>query len=145
MTRDSVRFLPEMVDLAGKIGVILNLNPVYDFMGTQGFEQSTYSYIRYYGRRRNVRLNLAALEFVRSGGNRVYLPRCRAKETTVTILPDGSRISPCFYNPGGRQGVEDVCSSCMRWAYMLPSFSVGWDKYYWLNRYSEWRAGLARK
>ncbi len=137
MTRDSVRFLPEMVELAEKLKVMVYLNPVYDFYGTQGFEDATIAYVRYYFKRRNVLVNLAVLEFNRRGGNRVIFPRCRARETTVTILPDGNRITPCFFNPGGRQGREDICSSCMRWPYMLPSFSKGLDKYFWLNLYSK--------
>lgn len=138
LTRDSVRFLPEMIELAEKLKTPVYLNPVYDFFGTQGFEPATIDYIKYYGRKKNVFVNLAVLEFVRAGGNRVIYPRCRARETTVTVLPDGSRAAPCFFNPGGRQGKEDVCSSCMRWPYMLPSFSVGPDKYFWLNLFSEW-------
>ncbi|KPJ69868.1 hypothetical protein AMJ44_02050 [candidate division WOR-1 bacterium DG_54_3] len=144
MTRDSVRFLPEMIELAEKLKVFIYLNPVYGFYGTQGFENATFFHIRYYSRRKNILLNLAVLEFVKAGGNRVLLPRCKAKETTLTILPDGNRVSPCFFNSGGRQGREDICSSCMRWPYMLPSFSKGFDKYFWLNLYSRleaWRKG----
>jgi len=141
ITRDSVRFLPEMIDLAERLGVFIYLNPVYDFYGTQGFERPTIAHIRYYSRAKNVLLNLAAWEFVKSGGNRTILPRCRAKETTVTILPDGSSVSPCFFNQGGEQGRSDVCSSCMRWPYMIPSFSKGFDKYFLLNLVSE---GLRR-
>lgn len=137
LTRDSVRFLPEMVELAERLGVPLRLSPVCDFYGTQGFENATIDHIRYYGRRRQVLVNLAQLEFVRAGGNRTLYPRCRARQTTLTLLPDGSRLSPCFYNPGGRQGSESVCSSCMRWPYMLPSFSLGLDKYRWLDLWSE--------
>ena len=137
ITRDSVRFLPEMLELSEKLGVLLQLSPVYDFYSTQGFERATIDHIKYYARRKNVIVNLAALEFVKSGGNRVIFPRCQAVESTVTLLPDGSRVSPCFFNPGGRQGREPVCSSCMRWPYMLPSFTKGIDKYYWLNLYSE--------
>lgn len=137
LTRDSVRFLPEMIELAEKLKVFIYLNPVYDFYGSQGFEPVTIAHIRYYARRKNVLLNFAVLEFVKAGGNNVLLPRCRAKETVVTILPDGSRVSPCFFNPGGNQGRDPICSSCMRWPYMLPSFSRGIDKYFWLNLYSE--------
>ncbi|MGB9613544.1 MAG: hypothetical protein ACPL4K_05165, partial [Candidatus Margulisiibacteriota bacterium] len=137
MTRDSVRFLPEMVELAEKLKVLINLNPVYDFYGTQGFEKETIDYIRYFGRKKNVLLNLAAVEFVKAGGNNILFPRCRAMETTVTLLPDGSRVLPCFFNPNGKQGKEAVCSSCLRWPYMLPSFSRGPDKYFWLNAYSK--------
>jgi MoaA/NifB/PqqE/SkfB family radical SAM enzyme len=136
MTRDSVRFLPEMVELSEKTRVPVYLNPVYDFYGTQGFQPATIEYIKYFSRRENVLVNLAALELVRSGGNNILLPRCRAQESVVTVLPDGKESAPCFFNPGGRQGREAVCSSCLRWPYMLPSFGRGWDKYFWLNLYS---------
>jgi hypothetical protein len=85
-----------------------------------------------------VLVNRAALEFIRSGGNKVIYPRCRAKDAAITLLPDGQMVSPCFSNRGGRQGREDVCSSCMHWPYMIPSFSLGIDKYFWLNLISEW-------
>jgi MoaA/NifB/PqqE/SkfB family radical SAM enzyme len=137
ITRDSVRYLPEMVELSEKLGVRLYLSPVYDFYGTQGFEGATVDHIKYFTRRPLVLADLAALEFVRSGGNRTLYPRCRARQTTLTLMPDGRRLSPCFFNPNGRQGSEGVCSSCMRWPYMLPSFSIGFDKYFWLNLYSE--------
>ena len=39
LTRDSVRFLPEMLELSEKLKVLLYLNLVYDFYGTQGFER----------------------------------------------------------------------------------------------------------
>ncbi|OGB90540.1 hypothetical protein A2625_03225 [candidate division WOR-1 bacterium RIFCSPHIGHO2_01_FULL_53_15] len=137
ITRDSVRFLPEMVELAGKLGARVYLSPVYDFFGTQGFESATIDHIKYFTRQKFVLASLAALEFVRAGGNRTLYPRCRAKQTTITVMPDGSRVSPCFFNRSGRQGSEAACSSCMRWPYMLPSFSLGLDKYFWLNLYSE--------
>ena len=137
LTRDSVLYIPEMIDLAEKLKVLVYLRPVYDFHGTQGFEEPTLAHLKYYFKRRSVLLNLAALEFVKAGGNKVYLPRCRAKETTVTVLPDGQQVSPCFFNQKGRQGREDICSSCMRWPYMLPSFAKGLDKYFWLDQYSK--------
>ena len=136
MTRDNVLYLPEILELAEKLKVLVYLDPVYDYFGTQGFEDATISHIRYYFSRRNVLLNLAVLEFAKAGGNRAILPRCKAKETTVTILPNGKKVSPCFFNQGGEQGREDICTSCMRWSYMLPSFSKGFDRYFWLNLYS---------
>jgi MoaA/NifB/PqqE/SkfB family radical SAM enzyme len=138
LTRDNVRFLPEMVELSERLKVPVSLNPVYDYFGTQGFAPATIEHILYYSRKRNVRVNRAALEFIKAGGNQTFLPRCRARDLTVTMLPDLSLVSPCFYNRSGQQGREPICSSCMRWPYMLPSFSVGIDKYFWLNLYSEW-------
>jgi hypothetical protein len=140
-----VRFLPELYELTERLRVPANLTPVYDFSGTQGFAPETIQSIKYYARRPRVFVNLAALEFVKSGGNNLLWPRCRAKETTITLLPDGQFVSPCFFNPGGEQGRGAICSSCMRWPYMLPSFRVGWDKYYWWNWFSETRKNSKHK
>lgn len=137
LTRDSVLYLPDMVDLADRLKVRVYLNPVYDFSGTQGFELPTHDHIKYYSRRKNVLVNLAVLLFTKNHGNKVLYPRCFAKETTVTVLPDGKIVQPCFFNQGGKEGREDVCSGCMRWDYMLPSFSAGFDKYFWLNLVSQ--------
>ncbi|MBU0501642.1 MAG: radical SAM protein [bacterium] len=138
MTRDSVLYLPEMIDLAETLRVFIQLLPVYDNFGTQGFAEETIKHIKYYSRRRNVLLNLALLDLVKNKGNKTLWPRCRASQTTVTILPDGRQVSPCFFNQEGREGRADICSSCMRFSYMLPSFSHGFDKYYWLNKYSNY-------
>ncbi|MFH2034146.1 MAG: radical SAM protein [Candidatus Margulisiibacteriota bacterium] len=138
MTRDSVLYLPEAVELAEKHGTILQLNPVYDFNGTQGFDKDTVRHIRYFFKRKSVRLDLAVLEFARNRGNSVLLPRCRASQAVLTLLPDLKEVGPCLYNQGGRQGREDICSSCMRWPYIEPSFKIGFDKYRMLHIYSKW-------
>ena len=138
MTRDSVLYLPEMIELAQSLGVFINLLPVYDNFGTQGFEKETINHIKYYSRRKTVLLNLALLELVKDRGNKTLMPRCRARQTTVTVLPNGKIVAPCFFNQDGVQGRADICSGCMRFPYMLPSFLHGFDKYYWLNRYSNY-------
>jgi len=138
ITRDSVRFIPETYELAQRLGVGLIINPVYDFIGLQGFSKETLQYIKYYSKKKGIKINLAALEFIASGGNNVHWPRCHASETVLTMMPDGKIILPCFFNKDGREGKETVCSGCTRWPYMLPSFRVGFDKYFFLNLYSNW-------
>ncbi|OGC35053.1 hypothetical protein A2311_06005 [candidate division WOR-1 bacterium RIFOXYB2_FULL_48_7] len=138
ITRDSIRYLPEMVELAERLNKVIQILPVHDFQGTQGFEPITLEHIKYYSRHRLVVVDLALLQFIKDGGNQVLFPRCRAQETTLTIAPDGQLIKPCFFNPAGRQGKENVCSCCMRWPYMLPSLSSAWDKYRLLALYSNW-------
>jgi len=137
VTRDSIRFLPEMIDIAEKIKVKVQINPVYDFEGLQGFEKASIDHIKYFHKRPGVKVDLAALEFMKRGGNNIAWPRCRARETTITFLPDGSRASPCFFNRGGKQGREQVCIGCTRWPYMLPSFSAGIDKYRLMHEWSK--------
>ncbi|MFA4967847.1 MAG: radical SAM protein [Candidatus Margulisiibacteriota bacterium] len=137
VTRDSIRFLPEMIEIAEKMKVEVYLNPVYDFHGLHGFEKESLDYIKYYFNRQRVRVNLAALEFIKNGGNNTVWPRCRVRSTTVTYLPDGNRAAPCLYNRGGEEGKSAECIGCTRWPYMLPSFSIGFDKYRVLYEWSK--------
>jgi len=138
VTRDSILYLPEAVDLCLNHKVKMIINPVYDYLGTQGFETASIDHMKYFFRHRYARINLAQMQFLRAQGNKVHWPRCHASRTTVTFLPDGKRIEPCFFNQGGREGREAVCSSCMRWPYMLPSFQIGFDRYRLLDLYSKW-------
>lgn len=137
-TRDSIRFTPEMVDLANILGVKLYVHTVFDFHGMYGYDKDSYGYLKYYFKRKNIEINLAEIEFLKDHGNKTMLPRCRASQTTITFLPDGKQASPCFFNQGGAQGKERVCYGCARWPYMLPSFTIGLDKYRLLDWYSKW-------
>lgn len=139
VTRDSILYLPEAIEFCEKFSIDLYINPVYDFAGTQGFNPDSLDYIRYYGRRKNVFVSLAMLDFIKKRGNNIAWPRCRAKQNVITLLPSAETVSPCFFNQGGRQGKELVCSGCMRWPYMLPSFALGFDKYRFLDWYSKYK------
>ncbi len=138
LTRDSVRFLPEMVELSEKLQVILYVHAVYDYYGTQGFDDDTYSYIKYYFKKKYVRINLAEFQFVKDKGNKQPFSRCRALHTTFTFLPDATMANPCFFNQGGREGKESVCQGCTRYPYMIPSFKIGFDRLRFLDFYSGW-------
>lgn len=138
ITRETILLLPEMIDLATSLDVLLNINPVYDHGGLQGFEKDSLDYIRYFAKRKNVLINLAVLKFIKDGGNNVMFPRCRAKQATVTMLPDGSFVSPCFFLREVEQGKAAICSNCLRWDYIVPSFKYRLDKYFVLDLYSNW-------
>jgi MoaA/NifB/PqqE/SkfB family radical SAM enzyme len=154
LTRDSIRFLPEAVDFSERHKIFLQINPVYDFIGTQGFEKNTLNYIKYYFKREYILINLAVLEFLKSGGNNTLFPRCRAVDTVVTMMPDGSFVLPCFFNPTHKIFIEDYekhletakreqgkrsnCLGCTRWPYMVPSFKNKFDRYLIWDLISAW-------
>ncbi|MCX5749890.1 MAG: radical SAM protein [Candidatus Saganbacteria bacterium] len=151
VTRDSVRSLPEMVDLAQHSGVTLRINPVHHFFGFEGFEKISVDYILRYARRKNVEMNRAVMELLKHGGNDKNKPVCRALETTVTISPDDHLILPCINSFQARipidgklekvmnsdiikgykklEGRMDACAGCADIDYMIPSFSCKINKY----------------
>jgi len=153
VTRESIRFLPEMADLAQSLGILLWVNPVYDYGGLEGFTNETIEHIKYFSKNKNVAFNLAALELIKSFGNNTEKPRCKASHATITLSPDNYLMFPCFKNKKGKIKIEksikeslekakdlnihdgkmQICNGCMMWPYMLPSFSYKIDKYFILN------------
>lgn len=151
LTRETIAYLPEMVELAGQEKVRLWLNPVYHCRGLEGFTRDSIAYIKYFLKRKNVGGSLAALTFIKGRGNNMFFPRCRAVDTVITLTPDNKVVGPCFFNPVQTEVIQEnlpvlyqkiriltrskqgrnaiICQNCMRWEYILPSFKLGFDKY----------------
>lgn len=160
VTRDTVGVLPDMVDLSQSLGVLLWINPVYNYSGLEGFTKESVDYIARYFGRKNVGLNLASLQVIRDGGNNIRRPVCRAGASTVTIFPDNTLVSPCIHLrksavkldeniasilkrrevklAASLCGRDDQCNGCMDWSYLGPSFLYGINKNLFLALYSIW-------
>jgi len=161
VTRDTVSVLPEMVDLSQSLGVLLWINPVYNYSGLEGFTKESIDYISRYFGRKNVGLNLASLQVVRDGGNNIRRPVCRAGASTITIFPDNTLVSPCIHwqrsavkldeniasilkrrevkQAASLCGRGDECKGCMDWSYLGPSFLYGINKNLFPALYSIWK------
>jgi MoaA/NifB/PqqE/SkfB family radical SAM enzyme len=158
LTRDSVRFLPEMEDLAKKCGVLVWVNPVYESPAHEGLAPESLDYVRYFLKKKNFAGNLAALRLLKNWGNNTSWPVCQAARSVITITADSYVAAPCYYHPKVkikidrnlkdifnsadyrkailRQGRDGVCSGCLIWGYMLPSFWFRLDRYFFLNLWS---------
>jgi MoaA/NifB/PqqE/SkfB family radical SAM enzyme len=116
----------------------------------------------------NVGYNRAALAFIQAGGNDTKKPRCKAVDAVIAISPDDKLLLPCYHFAqtgvpiAGRlyelyreseqvdeyrqsQGKLSVCEGCTVWCYLIPSFFMGVDKYWWLNGATYVSEFLARK
>jgi MoaA/NifB/PqqE/SkfB family radical SAM enzyme len=112
--------------------------------------------------------NRAALAFIADGGNDTKNPRCKAVDAVIAISPDDKLLLPCYhfaqdgvaiegnlynmYRESEKvesyrqsQGKLSVCEGCTVWCYLIPSFFMGIDKYWWLNGLSNAGEFLARK
>ncbi|MFH1709864.1 MAG: radical SAM protein [bacterium] len=160
ITRNTIAVLPDMVDLSQKLGVLLWINPVYNWSGLEGFTASSVDYLARYFSRRNVALNLASLQVIKDGGNNVRKPVCRAGSSALTIFPDNTLVSPCIHLQRSAvkldegiasalkrrevklavslHGRDDKCKGCMDWSYLGPSFFCGINKSMFLALYSMW-------
>jgi len=160
VTRETIGELPDMAALSQKLGVLLWINPVYNWSGLEGFNRDSVDYLSRYFGGRNVALNLASLQVVKDGGNNVNRPVCRAGSSTITIFPDNTLVSPCLYLQRSvvklDEGIDNVlkrrevkqaislhghdekCKGCMDWSYLNPSFLHGVNKKTFLALYSMW-------
>ena len=143
-------------DITQPNGLILILNPAFDYNGVATGEQLTEAeldYLSAFGRRRGVYLNEAFIQLRRDGGNHVAAPVCRAASTTLVISPYNELVLPCYhlgqqkfpvegrlfelYNSAAVQrlaaleGRLPACEGCTINCYMQPSFAVETSKYFW--------------
>ena len=142
LTRDSLQYLPDMVELAEKLKVKIKINPVYDYFGLDGFEKESIAYIARFLKNKRVILSRSMLELVNTGGNNIKSPSCAALDRVVTVFPDLSLILPCFrlrqaFIPAEGDVVKafgsdivkgykklkgkiNECAGCMMWEYLEP-------------------------
>ena len=143
-------------DITQPNGLILILNPAFDYNGVATGEQLTEAeldYLSAFGRRRGVYLNEAFIQLRRDGGNHVATPVCRAASTTLVISPYNELVLPCYhlgkqkfpvegrlfelYNSpevqrlAALEGRLPPCEGCTINCYMQPSFAVETSKYFW--------------
>lgn len=112
--------------------------------------------------------NKAALAFIQDGGNDTNNPRCKAVDAVIAISPDDKLLLPCYHfaqtgipidgklyelykqseeveSYRQSQGKLKVCEGCTVWCYLIPSFFMGIDKYWWLNQVTYAGEFLARQ
>ncbi|PSB01959.1 radical SAM protein [Merismopedia glauca] len=112
--------------------------------------------------------NKAALAFLQAGGNDRQNPRCQAVDAAISISTDDRLLMPCSHiaqtaipiegklfdlyqsspiieKSRKFQGKMPPCQGCTLWTYMIPSFFIGVDKYWWLNQLTYAGEVLARR
>lgn len=117
---------------------------------------------------KNIGYNKAALAFIEAGGNDTKNPRCKAVDAVIAISPDDKLLLPCYHFAQSgvpiegklyelyreseeveeyrkSQGKLSVCEGCTVWCYLIPSFFMGIDKYWWLNQVTYAGEFLARQ
>jgi MoaA/NifB/PqqE/SkfB family radical SAM enzyme len=165
--------IDEVGELGQKLGARVWLNPAftaYEHYNSkknpttemiQAIERSASKY-------NCIGYNRAALAFIADGGNDTNNPRCKAVDAVIAISPDDKLLLPCYhfaqdgvaiegklydlYRESEKvesyrqsQGKLSVCEGCTVWCYLIPSFFMGIDKYWWLNGLSNAGEFLARK
>jgi MoaA/NifB/PqqE/SkfB family radical SAM enzyme len=112
--------------------------------------------------------NKAALAFLQAGGNDRQNPRCQAVDAAISISTDDRLLIPCSHiaqtalpiegklfdlyqssqiieKSRRFQGKMPACQGCTLWTYLIPSFFIGVDRYWWLNQLTYAGEVLARR
>lgn len=98
LTRDSIRFLPELIELAQEKGAKVRLVPVHHCPDLEGFEEISFGYIQRYSRSPQVIFDRNLFNILRRGGNNISRPSCAVLNNSISISPDNNLILPCIWS-----------------------------------------------
>ncbi len=98
VTDENLQEIPEILDFAKRMGLLLLLKPTFDYFSNQSLSKDGVRELFRYGRFTHVWYNQAFLNFFERGGNWTGSPRCRAVKSIIAISPDGSLYLPCFHH-----------------------------------------------
>ncbi len=97
LTRDSIRFLPELIELAQDKKAKVRLSPVHHCPALEGFEKISFDYIRRYLRSPHIIFDKQLFNVLVKGGNNTRRPSCDVMTNSISISPDNNLILPCLW------------------------------------------------
>lgn len=97
LSRDSIRFLPELMELAQEKRVKAKLSPVHHCPALEGYERISLEYISRYAKNNNTIFDRQLFELLKRGGVDPRRPACRIMDNLITISPDDHIILPCIW------------------------------------------------
>jgi len=170
VTAQNYERIGEVAEFAYEVGARVWLNPAFtahsNYNSKKNPTPALVTAIEEMARRHsNLGYNKAALEFIKAGGNDINNPRCKAVDA---VIAHDELLLPCYHFAqsapaiNGRlyelykeseevdsyrrsQGKLAVCDGCTVWCYLIPSFFMGFDKYWFLNQVTYAGEFLARK
>ncbi len=98
VTRDSIRYLPEMLELAQSKQVKMFISPVHHYHGLEGLEPISVDYITRYSKAPGVVIDDQLMSLIKHGGNDTSRTSCKVLNNSISISPDDRLFLPCFWN-----------------------------------------------
>jgi hypothetical protein len=87
-----------MHEIAGKLDLVLIVNPVFSYFGNPGLSEEAIDFIeRYTEGKLNIYLNKGFLKLRKDGGNNIENPSCKAVSRVIVISPYNEIIIPCYH------------------------------------------------
>ncbi len=158
VTDDNILYVPDVIELAGKMNVLLFLNPGFSYFGNKGLSGENTILLGKMAHGKMVTIDRGYLKFIIDGGNKRSDPRCLAVTSTIVISPDDKLILPCFHSktreipirgnltalmndPSVKfekniEGCHPFCEGCTVYCYMRASLFRRLDSYLLPSIYS---------
>ncbi len=120
VTNENTDQLSGVYDLAREHGLMLLLNPIFQYFRAEGLSDEAMRRTEEFARKPMVYLNPSFLTLRRNGGNRVADPLCRAVSRVLVISPQNEILLPCYHLhyekiPVGNDLAAALRSDRVRW------------------------------
>ncbi len=159
VTNGNINNLPDLIQLARRLGVLIELNPEFSYFNNFPLEDPFIRQLFSWWRHPNVIISHAHLRFMLDGGNDIRKPRCSNGSTVVVISPDNRIYVPCMHKSYGLipligsdlektlksdsiknermwMGKHPYCEGCTIPCYFEPTYYTKFDKYFLYCIYS---------
>lgn len=145
VTDETVGQMEGVYAIARRHGLVLLLNPVFEYFRPETVSTTTLDAVADFARRPMTYLNPSFVRLRRAGGNDIKKPLCRAVSRVVVISPSNEILLPCyhFHNESipigddlkaaarsprvdwhrAREGRHTFCAGCTINCYFEPSFA----------------------
>lgn len=98
VTNESLNNIGNLVKFAKQNKCMLRANPCFTYFGNEQLSPQLIPELKKIFKERYVVVDLALLNFIMDGGNKISKPLCNAINSTVVISPDNYLILPCFHH-----------------------------------------------
>ena len=152
---ENVDELPDLLKLAQKLGVLIELNAEFRYFGNEGLSTESIKKIYKVRKHPNVIISTPQLKFIQDGGNNPRQPKCPIGKNLIVLTPNNELYYPCMHLtqetiPLKNESIEStlkdekikemfkkigklkVCNKCTIPCYFETAYYVDIDKYWFM-------------
>lgn len=97
VTNENYKRLPEVYDISRSYGLVLLINPIFEYFREANLEAEALDFIEKFSRRPMTYLNPSFVKLRRRGGNDPGDPLCKAVSRVIVISPNNEILLPCYH------------------------------------------------
>lgn len=157
-TNENIEHFSGVYELAKKNKLMVILDPLFSMDGSDLNNKATHLIAQKWAKKSGIYLNKAHLKLREKGGNSLSKPLCKAVSSTLVILPDNNLALPCYHKRNESIKIDNLhdslqdtrrkvamkyegrypfCLGCHINCYFDPSFTFGYNSYFFLSLISK--------